>query len=229
MPRRRTILFFTWAAGGVDAIVYMMAHVFTANMTGNAVLLGLSLARELSMATVHSLVALVAFAVGVMLSAFLVGEKGHGIPWKGVRIAVVSESVVLALFAAVFFLPFPHTSEPSLEAMISLSGLAMGMQSATVTRLNMPGIATTYITGTMTSLISGLVHHWGAEEEESEQEELKEERSIALQAWVFVLYATAAFTSGLVYRHWPSGVAPLPLIAIIVVTVTLYGHHPPKK
>jgi uncharacterized membrane protein YoaK (UPF0700 family) len=228
-PRRRTILLFTWAAGCVDAIVYIIAHVFTANMTGNAVLLGISLGRELSIATVHSLVALVTFTAGVVLGSILVGGNAHGIPWKGARIATVIETVVLALFTVVFFLPLPHTGELSLNLLISFSGFAMGMQSATVKRLNLPGIATTYITGTMTSLITGLIHRWGSEEQDrDEQEDSKIERSLALQAWVFVLYVLAAVASAVLYKHWPSGVALLPLVAIIAVTITMYQEHPPK-
>lgn len=229
-PRRRTILLFTWAAGCVDAIVYIVAHVFTANMTGNAVLLGISLGRELSMATVHSLVALVTFTAGVVLGSILVGEKVHGIPWKGVRIATVIETIVLALFTVVFFSPLHQTSELSLEALIILSGFAMGMQSATVKRLNLPGIATTYITGTMTSMIAGLIHHWGGEEEEGEKDESAGlNPSIALQAWVFVLYALAAVASAVVYKYWPTGVALLPFIAIVAVTISVYRQHPPKR
>src|SRR5215469_14816754 len=110
-PRRRTILLFTWAAGCVDAIVYMAGHVFTANMTGNAVLLGISLGTERSIATVRSLVALITFILGVLVGAVLVGEKSHGIPWKGVRIAVLVETVIMAMFVVVFFFPFPLTGE----------------------------------------------------------------------------------------------------------------------
>lgn len=230
-PRRRTILLFTWSAGCVDAIVYIVAHVFTANMTGNAVLLGISLGRELSMATVHSLVALVTFTAGVVVGSILVGEKVHGIPWKGVRIATVIETIVLALFTVVFFSPLHQTSELSLEALIILSGFAMGIQSATVKRLNLPGIATTYITGTMTSMIAGLIHQWGTEEDEGDEKEDTAglNPSIALQAWVFVLYALAAVASAVVYKYWPTGVALLPFIAIIAVTISVYRQHPPKK
>jgi uncharacterized membrane protein YoaK (UPF0700 family) len=232
-PRRRTILLFTWAAGCVDAIVYIKAHVFTANMTGNAVLLGISAGRDLSRATVHSLVALVAFAAGVVLSSILVGEEGHGIPWKGVRIAAVTETIVLVLFAGVFLLPIPQTSELALECLIVLSGFAMGMQSATVKRLNLPGIATTYITGTMTSLIAGMVHHWGSDDGEGSDENKEDstglDPSVALQAWVFVLYALAAMTSALTHKYWPSAVALLPLAAITAMTATVYVQHPPRK
>ena len=41
------LLALTWAAGSVDAISFLaLGRVFTANMTGNTVLLGLHLAQE---------------------------------------------------------------------------------------------------------------------------------------------------------------------------------------
>src|SRR5215472_10430740 len=228
-PRRRTVLFFTWAAGCVDAIVYIIAHVFTANMTGNAVLLGISLGSNISMATVRSLVALITFIAGIVLGAVMVTNEGKGIPWKRIRLAVLVESAVLALFAAVFLLPVSLQAEGTIETLIVLSAFAMGMQSATVKRLNLPGIATTYITGTMTSLISGLVHHWGAEEEANAEDDSGLDPSIALQAWVFILYALAAIASALVYKYWPAGVALLPFVASIAVAISVYKQHPPKK
>lgn len=229
-PRRRTILLFTWAAGCVDAMVYMAGHVFTANMTGNAVLLGISLGTNLSMATVRSLVALITFILGVLAGAVLVGENGHGIPWKGVRIAAIVEMLVMGLFTGVFFLPFPLTSEGMVQALIVLSAFAMGLQSATVKRLNLPGIATTYITGTMTSLISGLVRHWGTEEsDEDELYSVRLDPSVALQAWVFVLYALAAIVSAVGYKRWPVVPALLAFGASVGVTISLYKQHPPKS
>lgn len=55
------------------------------------------------------------------------------------------------------------------------------------------------------------------------------ERSLALQAWVFVLYALAAVASAMLYKYWPAGVALLPLAAIIAVAVSVHAQHPPKK
>ena len=223
-PRRRTVLFFTWAAGCVDAIVYIAGHVFTANMTGNAVLLGISLGSNISAATIRSLIALITFIAGIFLGAVLVWDEEKGIPWKRIRIAVLVETFVMALFAAVFVLPVSLQSEGTIAALIVFSAFAMGMQSAIVKRLNLPGIATTYITGTMTSLMSGLVHHWKAEKElPEEKEELAlAERSMALQAWVFILYALAAVASAVLYRHWPAVVALLPLVAIVAVAISMY-------
>src|SRR5262249_41899338 len=157
----------------------------------------------------RSLVALITFIAGIVLGAVVVADKGLDIPWRRIRLAVLVESAVLGLFAAVFFVPLSLQSEATVEALIVLSAFAMGLQSATVKRLNLPGIATTYITGTMTSLISGLVHQWSSEKEGREEKESLQltERSLALQAWVFVIYALAAVASALVYRGWPAGVA----------------------
>src|SRR5205807_3865645 len=47
VQRDAMVLLLTWAAGGVDAISYLgLGHVFTANMTGNAVQIGRASCRE---------------------------------------------------------------------------------------------------------------------------------------------------------------------------------------
>jgi len=53
------VLVLTWAASGVDAISYLgLGHVFTANMTGNAVLLGLAVGQGQGLAALRSIIAL---------------------------------------------------------------------------------------------------------------------------------------------------------------------------
>ena len=56
VQRDAMVLVLTWAAGGVDAISYLgLGHVFTANMTGNAVLLGLAVGQGQGLAALRSL------------------------------------------------------------------------------------------------------------------------------------------------------------------------------
>ena len=60
------ILLLTWAAGSMDALGYLgLDHVFTANMTGNTVLLGLATGRGEVLATLRSFSALLGFVAGV--------------------------------------------------------------------------------------------------------------------------------------------------------------------
>ncbi|HEV1996479.1 MAG TPA: YoaK family protein [Candidatus Acidoferrum sp.] len=223
---RATVLLFTWAAGSVDAIAYLAGHVFTANMTGNAVLLGVSTGELKSTAAARALLALVAFIAGVVLGALLVREGGLAKASADVRRAVIVEAIILAIFAAVAMLPLPLGEGARVNLLIGVSGFGMGLQSAVVRRLNVPGIATTYITGTITSLFSGLVHHWdvlkGGDSGEAEAGPPSEKkRSLALQAEVFISYALSALVTAALHAQWPSGVALLPFGAIAMVAVFL--------
>src|SRR5262245_14203329 len=88
---RAIVLLFTWAAGGVDAIAYLSAHVFTANMTGNTVLLGISLGQWRIGRVVDALMAMIGFVAGVLLGAMLAqgGDKAKTV--AAVRREVVVE------------------------------------------------------------------------------------------------------------------------------------------
>src|SRR5262249_50712685 len=115
---------------------------------------------------------------------------------------------------------------------IIFSALAMGLQSAAVKRLHLPGIATTYITGTITSLFTGLVHHLAPRARLARAGHPgiapKFNPSLRLQAEVFLAYSVAALISAFLYMHWPSAVAWLPVAAIGVVAISM-GLRPPRK
>jgi uncharacterized membrane protein YoaK (UPF0700 family) len=228
---RATVLLFTWAAGSVDAITYLSARVFTANMTGNAVLLGISAGQGKGAAAASSLIALAAFVGGVMLGALVVGEGDTTRASADVRPAVWLETSFLVIFAVVCFTPAYWQSRISVLLLILSSGLAMGVQSAAVRRLKLPGIATTYITGTITSLFSGLVHHWRPAPNDAAGTSPSDDianlakpgtkGALILQAEVFLSYTMAALGCAGLHIYWPTGVAVLPLIAIVAVDVSL--------
>jgi uncharacterized membrane protein YoaK (UPF0700 family) len=233
---RATVLLFTWAAGSVDAITYLSARVFTANMTGNAVLLGISAGQGKGKAAASSLIALVAFVGGVMLGALVVGEGDTSTASNDVRRAVWLETFFLVVFAIVCFAPAYWQSRLTVLLLIVSSGLAMGVQSAAVRRLKLPGIATTYITGTITSLFSGLVHHWRRPRQNDRSASTPDEARVLatpgstktpliLQAEVFLSYTIAALGCAALHIYWPTGVAVLPLIAIVAVDVSLARHR----
>jgi uncharacterized membrane protein YoaK (UPF0700 family) len=243
--RRVTVLLFTFAAGSVDAIVYLRGHVFTANMTGNSVLLGLYIGQGRGPAAASSLVALVSFIVGVLLGALLAGEGGDKVKtFTAVRREVFVEAAILAAFAATCFAPASAQVGSGLLLIISTSGVAMGMQSAAVKRLSVPGIATTYITGTITSLFSGLVHYLriqnslrapgsggqtGAGSAHVASGSPSMRHSLSLQAQVFFSYAIAALISAVLHTRWPSAVALLPALAITGIGIYMLFAKPAAR
>ena len=166
--RNMLLLLLTCIAGYLDAISYRgLERVFTANMTGNTVLLGLALVEADSQAALWSGLALAGFLMGSALGAWIV-ERGQsaGMWPPPVTVALALEWVILLAFAVGWQWASQALSILTARAvLIVLSALAMGVQSATVRRLDVSGIATTYITGTLTHCVIqlvGRVHHGSA-------------------------------------------------------------------
>ena len=64
-PLTRALLTLTFTTGLVDGVSYLgLGHVFTANMTGNVVLLGFGIAGGYGLPVLAPIVSLVAFLVG---------------------------------------------------------------------------------------------------------------------------------------------------------------------
>ncbi len=119
--------------------------------------------------------------------------------------------------------------------LIALSAVAMGIQSAAVRRLDVPGIVTTYITGTLTSLVSGLTSRIrqaeagsapGASEREAvaaSSPGINWERRAGLQVGVFMMYVLAAILSGLAQTRAPSFATIAPVLAVLLVAMAAWA------
>ena len=223
------LLVLTFAAGSIDAISYLeLGHVFTANMTGNIVLLGLALAQGEVLAALRSIVTLIGFAIGVFVGAIIVERESEPAEWPAaVTAALAFETVILAIFAANFTL-LDNIYGGMIYLLIILSALAMGIQSAAVRRLGVPGIATTYITGTLTSLMVDLLG-WlrsiaaqlpvSKPAERSDVERIPWEQRVVLLGGVVTLYCLGALIGG-VLQVYSAPLAPLfPLGAVMLVVV----------
>jgi uncharacterized membrane protein YoaK (UPF0700 family) len=179
-------------------------------------------------------IALISFIVGVVLGALLAGEGGDKVKtFTAVRREVFVEAGILAVFALACVAP-PTTKLGSCVILLIISsGIAMGMQSAAVKRLSLPGIATTYITGTITSLFSGLVHNWfvqkagGSSGAPATIPSIR--HSLGLQAQVFSAYTIAAFLVALIHFRWPSVAAILPGLAITGIGVYMLLAKPATR
>src|SRR5579884_1098579 len=70
-----SLLLLTFNAGFLDGVSYIRTHVFTANMTGNTVLLGIHLVQHNFSDAGRSLVSLAAFAAGCIMAAMYVLKR----------------------------------------------------------------------------------------------------------------------------------------------------------
>jgi uncharacterized membrane protein YoaK (UPF0700 family) len=218
------LLALTWTAGSVDAISYLgLGHVFTAMMTGNTVLLGLALAQGEVWAVLRSIIALVGFAAGAAVSALVVERGGEREVWPpAVTRALALEGAVLLLFSVVWALSGPGRGEGTVRILIVLSGGAMGIQAAAVRRLGVPGIATTYITGTLTSLMVDVVGWFRAGVQAAAVDAtpaVNWERRVGLLATVFVVYGLGALAGAVLQARASPLVTLSPLLAVAGVVV----------
>ena len=233
MGRESMLLFLTCAAGSVDAISYLgLGHVFTAMMTGNTVLLGLALGQGHALAALRSVLALGGFGGGVAMGAMIVRRGRRQGAWPpAVTGALALEEGLLGIFALTWYLTGAARGEAAVDGLIVLSGLAMGIQSAAVQRLGVPGVMTTYITGTLTNLVADLVGGVRSvdvlsspagpvgKSADPASPTVQREHRVGLLAAVFLLYGLGASAGGILLAQSSSMVALLPLIAVVVVIV----------
>jgi len=234
-PQRRNtmVLILTWAASAIDAISYLgLGHVFTANMTGNAVLLGIAIGQGQGLAALRSIIALLSFVIGVALGAVIVQEGPQQSEWPvAVTRAVLLEAIILGVFTLAWHLGV--RAGLLLYALITLSALAMGVQSAAMRHLKLPGIATTYITGTITSLVAqfatwlrGLrIARPAVNSPTDDAPEAHSYEGARLQALVLLTYVLAALLSAFLQTRFPRLAALSPLIAVALVVGNAVVHH----
>ena len=156
--RRRDLILvaLTFAAGSVDAVVFLRLEVFTAVMTGNIVFLGVAIGQGAVRNALRSLVALGAYAAGVLVGSRLVAaapKDASRLPRLGRALGL--EGALQAVFLVGWVAAGAVPDGVIAAALIACSGVAMGTQAAAARALA-PGMPTTYVTGTLTALLSEL-------------------------------------------------------------------------
>ena len=145
-------------AGASDVFSFAaLTHVFTSVMTGNLILLGLGAGSGDPLVAARPVVPLAAFAAGVFVTARLLRPVriSDDDPWPSpvttvLALGLVSQLGVLATW-------IPTRAEPTAgvsHLMVVLLAWAMGVQTAAVNVIRVPGAATTYLTGTLSQLVA---------------------------------------------------------------------------
>jgi uncharacterized membrane protein YoaK (UPF0700 family) len=146
-------------SGATDAISFLtLGGAFTSVMTGNLVLLGISvggadgrLARQVG-------VALAGYITGCAVGARITGAAAPAEPpwpWAVTR-GLLIEVSLFAVYAVGWWHAGGRPVGLMAAGLLGLSALALGMQSSTVRRFGASGLSTTYLTGTLTTLVISL-------------------------------------------------------------------------
>ena len=147
-------------SGAIDALSFAaLGAVFTSVMTGNLVLLGIAVVHTDPGAAARSAVSISSYIAGVLAATWwLRGTRATPeVPWPA-RISAVLAGVAGAQAAVLvaWLATGARFGDAPRIAMIAVSAAAMGMQSTGVNALAVGGATTTYLTGTLTALITEL-------------------------------------------------------------------------
>jgi uncharacterized membrane protein YoaK (UPF0700 family) len=207
------LLLLTWIAGMLDGLSYLRGHVFTANMTGNIVLLGIHVVQKDFPDAGRSLLALFAFALGCIVGALGILEREGRVSYV-MRIGFFAELFLLIIFAVLFLMGDAATGYWVHGALIVSAAMALAVQSVVVRRLRVSGVVTTFITGTITASMLGVVQLL---RKQRAPEEKAEEQHVALLIGMLALYFAAVAFATILNARVPLLVATLPALILVVV------------
>jgi uncharacterized membrane protein YoaK (UPF0700 family) len=149
------LLGMTAVTGLVDAVSFLsLGRVFTANMTGNVVILAFATARVPGLSIAYSLTALLSFLVGAIFGGRIMARAVADSQIRFAAQAFLLEDVFLfaASLCAIGYRRdlLEHSFQPF--ALIALTALAMGTRNAAVRKLAIPDLTTTVLTLTITGI-----------------------------------------------------------------------------
>ncbi|MEZ0163299.1 YoaK family protein [Kineococcus sp. LSe6-4] len=152
------MLVLTFSTGIVDAVGYLgLDRVFTANMTGNVVILGMALTGSEDLPILGPVLALLGFLAGAALVGRVLRKAATGWTTASTWVFVVVGVVLAGLAVATSQmpdLPVPQgtTPPPSALTVTTVLGVAMGGQAAAARRLAVKDVTTVVVTSTLTGL-----------------------------------------------------------------------------
>ncbi len=159
----------TFASGASDVASFTrLGTVFTSVMTGNITLFGLSLARESTSLAAHTAVAFAGYVTGVVISTRIawhltdrrstgpaVRQPGGSWP-RHMTLTLLAELILLLGVLAGWELTGTRPTGGVQYVVLVVLACAMGIQSAAVNQMGLGNVSTTFLTGTLTGLVTAI-------------------------------------------------------------------------
>jgi uncharacterized membrane protein YoaK (UPF0700 family) len=159
----------TFASGASDVASFTrLGNVFTSVMTGNITLFGLSLARGSTSLAAHTAVAFAGYVVGVVAATRIAwhytgrrpadpAATSPGGSWPAhMTLTLLTELTLLAGVLAGWELTGTRPTGAAQFVILAVAACAMGIQSAAVNQMGLGNVSTTFLTGTLTGLVSAI-------------------------------------------------------------------------
>jgi uncharacterized membrane protein YoaK (UPF0700 family) len=190
------------AAGMADAIGYVNSDVFAANMTGNTVLVGLSLAEGQWQLALERASTVLAFMGGAIIGrSLLLGQRGRVLLPFLLEVALILGSAV---------------SDARGVASVALIALAMGVQSTAMARFRGVAVSTVVVTSSIARLCEAFVDRYSG----NRRKHVVPTTGAALFASCWLAYGAGAVLAGLLLKLSALSLV-IPAIMVLVITLLL--------
>ena len=157
--RQNLLVLLAVVSGATDAIGFVaLGGAFTSVMTGNIVLIGLSVANSDGTVALRSALAIVLFMTGCVIGSRIAGQPADDDPlWPHqVTRAMWVELAAFGAYAIGWWLSGSHPTGNVQLVLLSANAIALGVQSSAVLRFGVSGLSTTYMTGTLTTMMAAI-------------------------------------------------------------------------
>ncbi|MFE0748099.1 YoaK family protein [Gordonia sp. NPDC058843] len=154
-PTWATLLILSFGAGSTDAFAFtVLGGIFTANMTGNLILIGLFERAHYLQTLIGAGIALAVFA-GAAFGAFRYLSV-HARRRPGRILALLTTGAAVQVIVSVMWVcSNEKAGQTIIFVSIAISAVAMALQTALARTIGAP-VTTTFVTGTMVALLGDL-------------------------------------------------------------------------
>ena len=203
------MLALTFSTGVIDAVGYLgLDKVFTGNMTGNVVILGMALAGADDLPILGPVIALLTFMCGAAISGRVL--RGRPAGWSGLNTTLFGVVGVVLLAAALTALLVADRPEALNQVLTGALGLAMGVQAGAARHIGVADVTTVVVTSTIVGLAFDSVFGGGGN------------KNWARRLLAILLIGTGALVGALLLgTHIGLGML---VSAVITLVVALLGH-----
>jgi uncharacterized membrane protein YoaK (UPF0700 family) len=156
---RVALIALTASTASLDVTAFTrLGGVFASVMTSNLVFVGIAAVKAEGPFGARCAVAILSFVVGVALGSAIAQPSGHEnrLGTRPLSLLLTGELAILVGYAIWWMIVGGHPKGWTQLVLLGIVACAMGGQSAAARQLGNPNASTTYLTGTLTSLVSSL-------------------------------------------------------------------------
>lgn len=156
---RVALVALTAGTASLDVTAFLrLGGVFASVMTSNLVFIGIAVVKTEAAFGVRCAVAILSYVVGVGVGSAVAPPSGreNRLGTRPLSLLLTGELAVLVAYTIWWIAVDARPAGWARLALLGGIALSMGSQSAAARQLGSPNVGTTYLTGTLTSLVSSL-------------------------------------------------------------------------